>query len=72
MATSGQVIDQLKQFVNVKQLEAIYKTGEGTEWYITFLTPRETELLGDGRRRDLDEEGSVVYFDRIDKGFRTI
>ena len=52
MATSGQVIDPLKQFVNVKQLEAIYKTGEGTEWYITFLTPRETELLGDGRRRD--------------------
>ncbi|CAG2245034.1 unnamed protein product [Mytilus edulis] len=46
---------------------SIIETGEGAEWYITFLTSRETELLGDGKRRDLDEEGGVVYFDRIDK-----
>lgn len=55
VATRGQVIVQLKQFVDVNQLEAqfvdvnqleaIYKTGKGAEWYITLTTPRETELM---------------------------
>lgn len=45
VATRGQVIVQLKQFVDVNQLEAIYKTGKGAEWCLTLTTPRETELM---------------------------
>ncbi|CAG2245031.1 unnamed protein product [Mytilus edulis] len=51
--------------LDVYQIEAIYKTGEGVEWYVSFKTEKEADTVGFGNGRGVGEEGSVAL-DRID------
>lgn len=50
----------------MNQLGAIYKTGEGVEWYISVKTEKEADTLGTGNRLDVGEEGGSMVLDRID------
>ncbi|CAG2245033.1 unnamed protein product [Mytilus edulis] len=65
--TRGQVIEALEGTLVTRDLVAIYKTGEGAEWYLTFATDSQTEKFGDGQRRGLTNDSGAVYFDRIDR-----
>ncbi|VDI14582.1 Hypothetical predicted protein [Mytilus galloprovincialis] len=53
----GQVIAALEDVVDVRNLEAIYKTGEGNEWYLTFITDAEVVVLGDGSTENMQGKG---------------
>ena len=65
--TRGQVLEALDGTLATRELVAIYKTGEGAEWYLTFATASQTEHFGDGQRRGLANGSGAVYFDRIDR-----
>ena len=64
--TRGAVITVMKELVDVKQKAAIYKCGDGGEWYITLKDRHLAETLGDGGMRDLGKNLSVLL-DRIDR-----
>lgn len=64
--TRGQVINAQKDLLEMNQLEAIYKTGEGVEWNISVKTEKEADTLWTGNRQDVGEEGGSMVLDRID------
>ena len=46
VATRKYVLDGLKGVMDLRQLKAVYKCGEGPAWYLIFMLEVSTEMLG--------------------------
>ncbi|XP_071151111.1 uncharacterized protein [Mytilus edulis] len=63
--TRDKVLDEINDLVDIRKLTAIYKCGEGAEWYLSFEDESECEV-GDGDTRS-GKMGMKVRFERIDR-----
>lgn len=61
-----QVLNAIEGLVATHQVEAIYRTGETSDWYVVFETAEETDQYGTGETRFLDNDYKVTI-DRIDR-----
>lgn len=64
--TRGQVIREISFLVNIKNIEAVYKVSENSEWFVIFKTSLEADTLGNGAEKAL-KDGLAVRIDRIDR-----
>lgn len=63
--TRDKVLDEIETLVDIRKLTAIYKCGEGAEWYLTFEDEAECQI-GDGNLRSITA-GMKIRFERIDR-----
>ena len=72
IVTRGHVISALRAIFDVKELQAIYKCGEGAEWYITLKDSNLVARLDSSEPTRIDDHLKVLLerFDRRNVKFR--
>lgn len=66
VTTREKVLGEINEIVDVKDLEAIYKCGDGPAWYLCFKTSDTVDRLGDKERYD-GHDGMKIKVERIDR-----
>lgn len=61
----SQVVDAMEELIDVKELTAIYKTGQAADWYLTFKSTEEVSKFGAGGEHELRGERRV-FLESID------
>ncbi|VDI16477.1 Hypothetical predicted protein [Mytilus galloprovincialis] len=64
--TRERVLKEVGEIFDISELHAIYKCGEGHEWYLKFRNETIPGKIGHGNAVD-GIEGMKIRFDRLDK-----
>jgi hypothetical protein len=65
LMTRGAVLEEVKDHLPVRNIQALYRCGEARDWYFTFDSPSIVDEVGD--THFIGKSGAEVEVERIDK-----